>query len=546
VRLQLIKVGSRQRTALGDFLSRLRAEAETEEPSSATGAADLALAGPGARRQPNSRPSNISFCIRDIQRDFWPTMSTWRRSRAVMRPECARRGRFEHLLAFPCVSAMFGGGYRGAGAGHRRAAAAQLPGELESWLEKAPASLYRSTWTGTRTTPRVLAATRRSTPLWSYVVPGQWTGPATLALAPQVRELESLQAKARSQKCADVAPLDFQPMCRSASTGPMLRSTRLSAQFEALSDRLEKDLALFFQQARVKSKVREWTDLKLELNTQTLSYLEGKAEVPHGRERRATSNSIFPASDLSRSVPANALLDLIGERTWEKSALLKELGQFLDRVGPASRSGEMSRCPGTTWSFGVASRACGTGLRCLPALAEGARPWAAWGDFGLIGLESTASGISRRWDWVKRRSSRYWEWCSTALVRLPGSRIALAGLSSRRPTLCGPSVPRRSRARGADASLYRQNRRFLKLRPTAWLARTEWPGGQRSGGNAAAAHEVLQGRLGPSGDRRLPRPAAAGDRAGFHPGVPCRTGARIGGVRHHTGRDDHRRFFTAA
>jgi hypothetical protein len=48
-------------------------------------------------------------------------------------------------------------------------------------------------------------------------------------------------------------------------------------RFENAAHRLQTEITLFFQQDSVKSRVREWSDQKLEVSTATLSYLEGKA-----------------------------------------------------------------------------------------------------------------------------------------------------------------------------------------------------------------------------------------------------------------------------
>jgi hypothetical protein len=82
------------------------------------------------------------------------------------------------------------------------------------------------------------------------------------------------------------------------------------------------------------------------------------------------------------------------------------------------------------------------------------------------------------------------------LVRLPeaGSRC---GALLAAADLVRPERPATAVALAAlTASLYRQNRRFLKLRPTAWLARLNGLADSGPAEMPPPLHEVLQGRLG--------------------------------------------------
>src|SRR5262249_14656448 len=68
------------------------------------------------------------------------------------------------------------------------------------------------------------------------------------------------------------------------------------------------------------------------LNTQTLSYLEGSARYPDV-ENLTLFDQHLSGVELVQTVSAETLLDLVGERLWEKSALLAELDRFLSNLG---------------------------------------------------------------------------------------------------------------------------------------------------------------------------------------------------------------------
>ena len=148
-----------------------------------------------------------------------------------------------------------------------------------------------------------------------------------------MRMLESAVSEARAARCSGLAPLDFQPVCRCGFDGSNNPLQPVLSRFEEPSGSLERDLTLFFQQDPVKAKVKDWVDQGLEMNTRTLSYLEGKAEYPEV-ENLALFDQHFSGLDLVHPVEARPLMDLLNQRVWEKPALIRALDQFLDRYGP--------------------------------------------------------------------------------------------------------------------------------------------------------------------------------------------------------------------
>ncbi len=205
------------------------------------------------------------------------------------------------------------------------------PEELDGWLERARALYQRyQDWYRERHEQWRDAAGRH--PVWAYRVPAVARSKHVMT-AGLAGEVEALAAEAKARRCTGLTPLEFQPVCRcgfDGVDGPLSETLR---RFEDASRRLEQEVALFFQQDKVKARVREWVDQGVELSTPTLSYLEGKSKYPE-----VDSVTLFDQHlsglELVQPVEAGALLDVLGERVWEKGALMQALERFFERVGP--------------------------------------------------------------------------------------------------------------------------------------------------------------------------------------------------------------------
>ena len=82
----------------------------------------------------------------------------------------------------------------------------------------------------------------------------------------------------------------------------------------------------------MKARVKSWVDQGLEVNTQTLSYLEGQARYPE-IENLPLFDQHLSGLELVRTVEADTILDAITDRTWERNDLLKALDRLLERFG---------------------------------------------------------------------------------------------------------------------------------------------------------------------------------------------------------------------
>ena len=167
--------------------------------------------------------------------------------------------------------------------------------------------------------------------LWTYHVPNvsrsRHAGVADLA-----REIEFLQTRARSLRCNGLDSLDFQAICRCGFSGTESPLSEVMREFDQKRQSLESELALFFQQEKVKSKVDEWVEQKLERNMQTLSYVEGKLPYPEV-ENVSLFDQYLSGLELVRPVASDSLMDVLGNAVWEKPALLRAVEQFFNKQG---------------------------------------------------------------------------------------------------------------------------------------------------------------------------------------------------------------------
>ena len=150
------------------------------------------------------------------------------------------------------------------------------------------------------------------------------------------RELEALQSRAKGERCSGLSSLSFQPLCRCGFDGRQAPLAETLRRFEETRRQLDRELRLFFQQDSVKARLREWVDQKIELNAQTLSYLDGKAPFPEV-DNVALFDQHLSGLELVQTVSGDALLDFLGDRLWDKPELFKALERWFVRYGPRLR-----------------------------------------------------------------------------------------------------------------------------------------------------------------------------------------------------------------
>jgi hypothetical protein len=307
-------------------------------------------------------------------------------------------------------------------------------------------------------------------PIWTYRIP-EIARSRHLMVNGFVRDLEMLAAQAKMQRCSGLTSLEFQPVCRCGFDGSGSPLSATLQRFEIASQRLETDIGLFFQQDRVKSRVREWVKQGIEVNTPTLSYLEGKGNYPVV-ENLSLFEQHLSGLELVKPVHAEALLDFLGDRVWEKPALMQALEQFFDRAGPRISFQNPSRENGPpkrdllAWCYEQALR---HGHALPPVFSRAEQDLAAelidprWIDQAslrkLDGMRLGEASVQRILDMILK-----------GLVSAPED-LGQCGPVAAALEFANPRPPATVEELSAKLNcLYAEHRRFMKLRPEAWLA----------------------------------------------------------------------------
>jgi hypothetical protein len=340
------------------------------------------------------------------------------------------------------------------------------PEDLESWLGRAQAlyQRYQGWYVDKHEQWRDTVSRHR---IWSYRIPAL-SRSRHVAAAEITRELESLIAEAKKMRCAGLTSLDFLPLCRCGFDGFESPLSAVLCRFDNVSQRLEQEMGLFFQQDKVKAKVLEWIDQGLEVSTGTLSSLEGKSDYPDV-ENLSLFDQHLSGLELVRPVPADDLLNLLGERVWEKAALMKTLDEFFQRIGPRISFRREEAAPRQELVAWCCRQALEHATPLPAGLSSGERSLVA----GLIQPSWVSQASLANLDRMglpEEAVLRILDMLLNGLVTAP-SPAPDSGPIAAALELLGPEQPSTPGALAEKITcLYEQNERFLKLRPQLWLS----------------------------------------------------------------------------
>ncbi len=478
---QLRRFGSRQRDLLSGFLSRLRAEKGTEELAGQVEKLISRWLALDAGEHELQGFQQFLFEIGSPQRfvaEAGEMMSLPARLDRLLR----ETQRFRHLFSYPCVAECPHPDIPAALQALGDPPSPARAEELDAWLEQAT-RLYARYQRWYQEQHELWRERIDKHQAWSFAVPAVARS-RHHGLAGTVEIIQRLQTKVRQDHCAGLSSLEFQPLCRcgfDGRDGPV--SLTLRDLEKACAD-LEAELSRFFQQDRVKARIREWVDQRIEVNTPTLSYLEGKAAWPE-IQNIALFDQHLAGLELVRQVKVGSLLELIGDRVWEKHSLMRELELFFERCGPRIILQQDAAAPRAELVAWCAEQA----LRHSCPLPSA---------FSSTELDLVSANLQP--DWVSERSLLTLEELGlgeNVLLRVLGmildGRVPLPGtVPSSGPIaaaceLLNPTPPASAEELARKATtLYGQNRRLLKLRPEPWrllldqVATTELPSAPRS------------------------------------------------------------------
>jgi hypothetical protein len=465
---QLRRYGARQRDQLIEFVSRVKSSGESESLSGPFEELITKWLSIEKGEHELQGFEHFLYSIGNPQKFAEEAMAL--ASLPVRYERLLRESqRYRHLFGYPCVSQCANPQIAVEIQSLEKAPPLDRPAELEEWLNKCRDVYSRySAWYSAQHDRHWKDV--HSHRIWIYRVPtvsgSRHAGTATLA-----GELNQLREKAREARCAGLAPLDFQPICRCGFDGNESPVSPILRQFDQIAGALEKELTLFFQQDKVKSRVRDWSAQKLETNTQTIAYLEGKSDYPDTANIQLFDQHLA-GLELVQRIRPEALLEILEGRTWDKPSLMRTLDQFFDRCGPritlAGREAPL-REELVAWCYEQALKTgcpLPSGLTAAEHSMVSAIVQPKWiGDACLGKLEQM--------NLDEAVTKKILGWVLDGLISPPQippeSGPVAAALHMIRPTQSIRVEELASRA----ALLYGQHRVFMELRPRPWLGRLD-------------------------------------------------------------------------
>ncbi len=304
--------------------------------------------------------------------------------------------------------------------------------------------------------------------IWSYRRPKVVTS-KHLVIEEMSRQIDMLLSKAEAERCKGLVSLEFQPMCRCGFDGSASPIAEAVEMFDSARARLEESVAMFFGQDQVKSRVKQWVDQGVEINERTLSYLEGKAVYPE-IENVTLFDQHLSGLELVHTVDDEALMEILGDRIYERRDLDKALDRLFERFGPRLSIKRGAAAPKKVLIAWCVEQSLRNGI-ALPSvfslaerklMAEMVNPlWV--GEAALASLEELGLGD----DAVNRVLEMILD--GRVSVRPDGGFSGVVGAALE---LLEPSEP----ATAADlarriGSLYSHCARFMEIRPKEWLSR---------------------------------------------------------------------------
>lgn len=344
------------------------------------------------------------------------------------------------------------------------------PDAVEHWLRQAR-SAYEDYKSDYRRRHDAWWQEQNNHPLWTWQPPAL-SASRHLGLDDALRQIKTCQQHAQSLCCRGLSNLDFQPQCICGFDGERAPLADELARFDTLRTAIDSALTLFFQQEDIKTRLRDWQNQGLEMNTQTLNYLEGRQSVPEVKDI-ALLDQHLAGLELVKPVAAESLAELLGGRTWERAALLAAIDQWLNRQNATRLRFTVREDSGrdtlTLWCAEqalrhAASLPAGLTAREQQTIVEGLR--AEW-------VSPTTLARLEDLGFSDAAVDRILGWLLDGQLLAPSTNQASPLVAAARE-LIQPSRPDSASLLAATAAnLYAAHHRLLRLAPKPWLARLE-------------------------------------------------------------------------
>lgn len=160
-----------------------------------------------------------------------------------------------------------------------------------------------------------------------------WQPPAIsqsqhLGLADELMQFEQLKKHIRSKLCQGIDKLDYQAFCHCGFNGEQADVEEDLQKLEQHKQYIERQLLHFFQQNKVKQRIKQWSQQGVECNPVTQDYIAGKEKLPEIKELELF-DSYLGGVEISHVIDGDQLIDAFCDTQWEPEKLAHALQQWL-------------------------------------------------------------------------------------------------------------------------------------------------------------------------------------------------------------------------
>ena len=308
-------------------------------------------------------------------------------------------------------------------------------------------------------------------PVWTWQPPPV-AASRHLGLDESLRQLRNSRDRAERSRCRGLGVLEFHPMCACGFDGEKAAIAEELGRFESIRAEIERGTREFFADEEVRARVGDWVREGVESEPGAAAYVNGERPYPDVSNLGAFDRHLAGV-EVVKELSLSALHDLLGERAWERKALVQAFDEFTraggaDRIRFAKeslreRTGVLAWCAEAALRF-AAPLPQGLGSSDLEAIAEALRPeWVSHA--ALRDLSSLRLG--------EEAVDRIALWLATGEVRAPaGSSLsppAAAAIEVFSPR--DPPTPRGLAT--LSETLYGEHSRMMRVARDRWLERLE-------------------------------------------------------------------------
>ncbi len=150
-----------------------------------------------------------------------------------------------------------------------------------------------------------------------------------MGLEDELMQFERLKNQMGKKICQGIDNLDYQAFCHCGFNGEQADVLDELKKLEQLKQHIERQLKHFFQQNKVKQRIKEWSQQGVEVNPATQKYIAGKEKIPEIKELDLF-DSYLGGVEISHVIDSNQLIDAVCDTQWEPDKLAHTLQKWVD------------------------------------------------------------------------------------------------------------------------------------------------------------------------------------------------------------------------